>query len=169
MHNNISGALHQCGHYFKGADIQKVLQLLHKYPDLKSCIIEDLCLVRTAIVCGASLAHIEVLLKAGVNPNVVDSCGSIPLIEAAAVGDLQLAVLLMQHGANVNHVTKNEESALSFACANDQFQCAEMLIHSGADLNRKFGNPPYTVLDLSQKYASQKTIELLLRFGARKA
>ena len=54
---------------------------------------------------------------------------------AAANDNLELVKLLVEHGALVNHTTKNNSTALRCACASGDLAMAQYLVQHGADVH----------------------------------
>lgn len=151
---------------------EEVLALIQKAPWLKSALGGDVSLISEAVILKRSLglSFVRRLLEIGVDPNVVNSTGSTPLINASANGDCALVRLLLSHGSEVNHRTFLGETAFSFACANNRLSCAKILVDNGADINIPIGDPPMSrPLDWAERYASKKFVSWLRAIGGRKA
>jgi ankyrin repeat protein len=54
---------------------------------------------------------------------------------AAAIDNLELVKLLVEHGARINHITKTNSTALRCACCNGNIDIARYLIKNGADVH----------------------------------
>lgn len=129
----------------------------------------DLCLLRQAVLHKLGPKFIVRLIEAGVNPNIADSTGATPLIDASACGHHELTRMLLEHGAEVNHPSFAGETAFSFACANNHLRCAKVLFSHGADINARIGNPPgSTPFDWAESYASKPFVKWLRGIGARR-
>lgn len=76
----------------------------------------------------------EALLKAGANPNSVNSNGTTALMLAAASGNPAAAKVLLDHGADVNaRESAHGQTALMFAAAMDRAAVIPLLMAHGAD------------------------------------
>lgn len=72
------------------------------------------------------LEALDVLLKRGANPNVIDSDGCIPLVQAAAFGNIEIVKCLLENGADLRAL-ENGTSALEMALAYENEEVAELL------------------------------------------
>ncbi|KAK3984771.1 ankyrin repeat-containing domain protein, partial [Cladorrhinum sp. PSN332] len=98
--------------------------------------------------------YIDILLKAGANPNYGHSpsrdldCsdGLTPIQSAASWGNLPVLSLLIENGADVNVfaprplVGGSDATALQFAAIYGHLQMAELLLQNGADINAPAAN-----------------------------
>ena len=59
----------------------------------------------------------------------------------------QVARLLLENSAAVNHENKDQVTALNMACENQHEACALLLLHAGArhDVRDKWGDSPYSI------------------------
>ncbi len=79
---------------------------------------------------------VEACLNAGEAIDIEDDWGTTPLMMAAQSGQLQTMQLLVERGANVNHVADYEgDTALHRAIYGKKPAAAQWLIEQGADLN----------------------------------
>jgi ankyrin repeat protein len=148
---------------------KEVLEMVVHHPYLCHAIENDLCLVSQAAVNKLGFRFLTQLLDAGVSPNVSDSSGGTPLIDASSRGDCAVVRLLLEKGAKVNHQTYDGESAFSFACANNCIRCAKLLHSFGADVNLNVGRPPSsTPLDWAVRYGSKGLANWLKGVGGRR-
>lgn len=97
--------------------------------------------------------------------------GFTPLHLAAFFGHRELALLLLDRGADVNARSKSERFArantpLHAAAANKQVEVARLLVERGADVNAKDGHG-FTPLALAANSKSDLLMLLLLEQGAR--
>ena len=98
---------------------------------------------------------VEILLKNGANPNVIDGNGLYtPLSEACVRNKVSTTKLLLKYGADVNYQYKKSETALTVAakgCKN--FELVKLLLDNGADskLMDRFG---YNTLTGLRRYCS---------------
>jgi len=85
---------------------------------------------------NGSAPMIELLVKAGADPNTPNANGTSPLMLAAASGKADALKVLLDRGAKVNAKDNtNEQSALMFAAALGRGAVIKMLAEHGADLN----------------------------------
>ena len=107
--------------------IFKVLHILNKM-DLFEALLE---------ACGRDdLGRVRVLLEHGVKVNKVNYDGDTPLFIASSRGNVEIARVLIEYGANVNH----KQSPLFWACINNRIKIVQLLIQHGATVNHP--NPP---------------------------
>ena len=125
-----------------------------------------------------TLAVVELACAAGVDPNLPNMKGSVPLIEAATRGYGSVVQMLLDHGANVNATNKNGDTALHLAAQNSHDSVIRLLVAKGAALdakNRKGQTPlamtsngdasylGYVIPEAKRKAAQ----ELLAQLGAK--
>lgn len=82
--------------------------------------------------------HIQtfiLLLRAGVDINLVDNKGLTPLMKCAEVGNKEILELLILMGADINIKNESGDTALSIAIKNKNKECTDILINSQAHLN----------------------------------
>jgi ankyrin repeat protein len=92
----------------------------------------------TLAVINRSPAMVEKLLKAKANANAAQTTGETPLMTAASTGNLDVAKLLVTHGAQVNaKEPKHGQTPLMWAIAFQHPDVAKLLIESGADVHAK--------------------------------
>ena len=83
---------------------------------------------------NGSAPMIELLLKAGADPNSTDSHGTTPLMSAAASGSTDAIKVFLSHGADVNaKETTWGQTALMFAASLNRAEAITLLIAHGAD------------------------------------
>ncbi|KAJ3325068.1 hypothetical protein HDU76_013251 [Blyttiomyces sp. JEL0837] len=76
------------------------------------------------------------LSKSNINVNELDNAGYTPLHYAARQGKLEICKLLIQHGADVNIVTKGlNTTALYRACMGGHIGVVKYLLDKNADVN----------------------------------
>ncbi len=82
-----------------------------------------------------NIAVLELLLDAGAEINPKNELGRTALIEAASIGDQRNVVLLLQHQPDLDAVTGEEETALTFAVVNEYPDLVKVLIEASAEVN----------------------------------
>jgi ankyrin repeat protein len=110
---------------------------------------------------------IKRLLDKGANPNLLDSGGASPLNEVCAVsGNLEVAKMLIEKGADVNVKEPKDANALIYAIRNDNLtsenrvELVKMLLAKGADKNAKDAKGK-NALDNAKASKRNEVIELL--------
>jgi ankyrin repeat protein len=92
--------------------------------------------------------------------------GQTPLLRAIQrKADKWIIELLIRKGANISHVSKRGETALSYAIENNLVDIAELLIKSGANLNLGLGLEPY-LYTVCMKRIDSNLCKLLIEHGA---
>ncbi len=153
-----------------GKDMRKILlkngaisyQLLKKMDkvDIKS---PEAAEALMSVASGPVFA-LKHLLKRGVNPNLLTSRGKTALMLA---GNVEIATLLIDSGAQVNLQGKNGITALMYAALQNRKEVAELLLKKGAKVDLKDNDGKTAFLWACQgKY--DDIIELLLQHGADK-
>ena len=79
------------------------------------------------------LKIVEMLLKAGMTPNIKDKVGGFPLFYAVQSGNAALVTLLLQNGADVKCLNHRHETVLSVAVARGYENVVKTLLKWGAD------------------------------------
>jgi len=95
-----------------------------------------------------------------------------PLMYAAREGKIDAARLLLDAGANVNEVDKNDISPLFMAISNNHPDMARFLIDKGANINAKdwYGRTPlFAAVEMRNADMDYRTFELLQSPEDRKA
>lgn len=94
----------------------------------------------------------EILLQKGANVNDVQMDKTEPdkvktaLMKAAKTGKLDLVVLLVKNGADVNYQNEYEQSALGESAIIDRYEISYYLLQNGADYTRPiFYRPDYSI------------------------
>ena len=84
------------------------------------------------------VAAVKAHLASGTAPDSIDDwTGKTPLHYAAEYGNLEIAVLLLDAGANARHVDDDKATALHHAAVGGFVDVAKLLLHHGADINVK--------------------------------
>jgi ankyrin repeat protein len=118
----------------------------------------------TALMYAASRGHLDtvkVLLARGADVNVRDETGLTALM--AALSSRQSSAVpfeLLDHGAEVNTVSREYHTALILAVGNGMPEVAKRLIVLGADVNATMADGT-SVLQLAKRKGDQELIRLL--------
>ena len=86
-----------------------------------------------------------------------------PLMEACACRNIEAAILLIQHGANVRATNHKMDTALHFAASHYSVELVEMLIENGADVNAQNNNG---MVPLRHAFRYPKVFDTLVCHGA---
>jgi len=105
---------------------------------------------------------VKALIEAGADVNLAsrEAMKVTPLASASAARQLEIARLLIQHGANVNARAANDFTPLHESAASGKIDFARLLIEHGADVNAKTTDGK-TPLDYAREYNQQDMVELL--------
>lgn len=110
---------------------------------------------------------VQALLKKGADVNVPLSDGMTALHYAAALGDAQMAQMLLYAGANVNARTRiNEYTPLHVASEAGNAAVVKILLDAGAQVNAKTSVSGVTPLHLAAGAGSVDAVNELLERGA---
>ncbi len=78
----------------------------------------------------------RLLIEAGADVNRISADrGSSALMEAAALGDIDMVKELLEHGANPDLISKNGQTALMLSIGEGKLEVAKLLIQHRADLS----------------------------------
>lgn len=102
-----------------------------------------------AACCGRE-AIVSLLLESGANIDPEDNFGRTPLYLAAENNqDVMMVLLLLKHGANINHVGgRDDASLLQLAVARGLYSTAKLLLKVGANVNYRNPSTGYTALHM---------------------
>ena len=93
----------------------------------------------TALMIASAMSYIDdinVLLKAGADPNIANTYGDTCLHDAvSAACDKEVLQAIIEHGADVNAANKNSETALMMAREKSNAAAIHVLLNAGADPN----------------------------------
>ncbi|MEW4490413.1 ankyrin repeat domain-containing protein [Thalassoglobus sp. JC818] len=140
--------------------------LLRKHPELLKS--DEAMLIFTAIWENRSM--LRWLLERGVSPDCrLGKVGNTPLMQAAAEGDLEAMVLLLDFGADPNALNEESENPLGFAVAWKQLEPIRVLVAAGADINDTADSgPERTQLDIAEFSGWTEVAALLRSLGAKR-
>jgi ankyrin repeat protein len=179
----------------RAGDLKVIQQLLSKIdvkqPADKNWLDRSLA----QAVFGRSIEAVELLLKAGGNPNQDTSVGTL-LSYPACNGDLHIVKKLIEGGANCNREFKREtalsaalehsqtsvieyleklgahsppDTTLFFACANGDIKLAKKALDSGANVEKTGGTFGETPLMVASRKGQVEAVKLLLKHKANLA
>ena len=119
-----------------------------------------------AIAAKGNIWDIDRYLAVGGDPNFADATGQTPLMTAALVGDLGMATLLVEKGADVDGRANNGLTALHAAAFVGAADVAAYLIKAGADVNDQANRFGITPLHAAAEENRLDAIVALLAAGA---
>ena len=108
---------------------------------------------------------VESLLAGGCNVNCVGADGCTPIIVAVRAGYKEVALVLLEKGADVHAKDRDRRTALHWACVKNLKEMVELLIGRGSQVNEE-DNLSHTPLKLAQKRGNEALSMLLLQAGA---
>ena len=128
------------------------------------------------------IPEVQALLISGADANGVGSTGSTPLTQAAETGNLVIARLLLDRGANVNYPNRRGFTPLHIAVdasidatiqdagkqGDEETKMIELLLEYDASTTVP-DHHNKTPLDLAANYRSQKVVSLLKSWQGRKS
>jgi ankyrin repeat protein len=109
---------------------------------------------------------LELLLKAGANPNAAQSEGETVLMTAARTGVAAAVKTLLAHGADVNAKEAwRGQSALMWAAAEGHAETIQVLLEAGAQVNAR-SNAGWTPILFAAREGQLAAVRTLLAGGA---
>ena len=109
---------------------------------------------------------VEMLLKAGANPNAAQAYSETVLMTCARSGALEAVKALLARGADVNAVETSEgQTAVMWAAAEGHTEVVRALVERGADVRAR-STKGYTALVLTAREGNLDTTKALLASGA---
>ena len=113
------------------------------------------------------VAGLRALLAEGCDANATDSVGWFALHQAACGGDdaknVEAATVLLDHGASVDLLTPQGETAVMAAAFRGHARVAKLLVERGADVSRKASDGPWSgkcVADIASEGCRYKVIDV---------
>jgi len=112
-----------------------------------------------------NLKHMEMLLKAGINPDQQSLDRRIPLHSASYLGNVAAVDLLLKYGASVDLADSNGVTPLMLASGKENLEVVKRLLQSGA-------NPEYvddtdlSSIDIANKVKNNELLKLLKKEAA---
>ncbi len=114
------------------------------------------------------LTRIKRLIQAGADVNELDAYGFTPLIEAAIVNrpeSVEIAKLLLSHGADIQGVSITGHTALHWAAENNNLALCKLLLEQKTDPNAyNLASQPVLVMPVLREQEDLK--RLLYEYGA---
>lgn len=143
---------------------KEILSLLVAYGGLDGHTEPDGELARQFIyaVFLANTARVRAML--GVNSELVNkryARGDQALHHASRNGDLEIAKVLLEFGADVNALTENDHFPLYCAAGHGHVETTRFFVENGADLQVRIGGDK-TVVDWLKQYADDKRLKACL-------
>ncbi len=124
-------------------------------------------LLYTMVMSNTYPMAVNVLLTCGADANTNSSIyGRTPLHEAAYTGNIEMAKLLIEHGAEINIADKDGKTPLHEAAGRGKLEVAKLLIEHGADVNAT-DRLSATPLRNAESCGDTKIAELLRQHGAK--
>ena len=106
---------------------------------------------------------VQMLLEAGVNPEILGQSGESPLMCAQSK---EVVDVLLEAGCDPKHTDGNGMPCLHYAIIHRNAEVANTLIHRGADVNLVFDDNGKTPLFFALIYWLPSTVEALVSHGA---
>lgn len=107
----------------------------------------------------------------GASPNEAGEDGFMPLHGASRNNYSEIVALLLEFGANPNHVVRPQQQnvdPLIWATRSGCLECVKLLVEFGADVNRKGGvDGGITPLELATRKGFREIAEYLMLNGAK--
>lgn len=110
--------------------------------------------------------NVNALLEAGADVNLAsrETMKVTPLASASAARQLEIARVLIAHGADVNARAANDFTPLHESAASGKIDFAKLLLEHGADLNARASDGK-TPLDYARAQNREEIVELLSKYG----
>src|SRR5687768_14872317 len=102
---------------------------------------------------------VKKMLGEGMNPNTFKMLRDRPLNEACAAGNLEMAKVLLEGGADIN------DGAINRAAQAGHTEIVKLLIERGAELNKLVAG--MTPLHVAAMFKQLASIDVLIQAGAR--
>jgi ankyrin repeat protein len=118
----------------------------------------------TALIVAAghrgNSAVLRMLISAGGKIDDRNKMGRTALIEAASIGDIENVTFLLQYSPDLDVVTEEAETALTFAVVNEYLEVTEALLRAGANA-RWTDAKGWSALTYANQSGNKKIINLL--------
>ncbi len=143
----------------KLGDVEAVKAFLDKGNDINKLYGKGQTLLFDAIKGDRSYKVANYLLERGADVNL-DTDGLTPLMYAVAYQNLTIAKALINHKADLNYVSEENQSAVLFAIKGRNPEALQLLIDHGADPNIKIEGD-YSAIDLAKEENIREILEVL--------
>ena len=110
---------------------------------------------------------VEMLLKAGADPNIADDGGQSPLTYAAMADSRRITKFLLDYGADVNRKGHAGLTALHVAVPHASQALIQLLLDAGADVNMKSDLHGQTPLQIATQDNRTEIVQMLIAHGAK--
>lgn len=140
-------------------DIPAIKAFLDKGNDINKKYDKGVPLLFYAIKNDRSYQVAKYLLNHGANVNLEFS-GITPLMYAVAYQNHEIVKELINHKADVNSVSSDQQTALTFAIKGRDKKALQLLVNNGADPSLKI-HDNYTAIDLGKEENIQEILEVL--------
>ena len=148
---------------------EKVIKLLlsHGASVTETCLLTGKSPLTVAVDSGVATPIVDMLLKSGVDVNHVDNDGNTALLSACKKSSNKTAFLMIQHGADVNRLSKRTgDSALTLAVENRaSLELVQELLKNGAVVNHANSNNNTALYNACQN-SQEEVVKWLLEHGA---
>ncbi len=162
----IIGACSSLPQMAKEGDVDAVQGVVDSNVNLEEITEQNTTVLYEAVDAGHTEV-VEVLLKAGANPDAVDTDDNwTPLIAAAHSGHSAIAKRLIGYKANLNAKNKAGENALMYAAKRGSVSIVGSLIQAGAELNAKNTQGMTALMIALGPYGSDKIALTFIKAGA---
>ncbi|MEJ0037703.1 MAG: ankyrin repeat domain-containing protein [Gammaproteobacteria bacterium] len=120
----------------RNRDSAKALELLAAHPqvDVNQRAADGTTALHWAVY-NNDAALVDRLLGAGANPNARNDYNSMPLVEAAVVGNAEIIKKLLKGGADVESANADGQTALMVIARSSNVEAAKLLLKAGANVN----------------------------------
>ncbi len=153
----------------RNGDVATVKAAIAEGANVNATTGANISAVELAVVNGADTTMLELLLRAGANPNVVDAPNNTPLmislLEPGVISHKGAAEMLLKYGADVNFTDRIGTTALHHAVDLDAVEFIDLLLKNGANVNAK-DESLRTPLSNAVRSGHYSSVQLLLARGA---
>lgn len=143
-----------------GGHLKVALQLYEQGASLDTRDNGGSCCLHWAVD-GGKPGCIQWLLDKGIEVDVEDECGCSPLMRLASInGNVEVAKILIENGANVNKVDKLKKTSLMSAALNGGLELVKLLVENGANIHaeNEYGK---TALDFAESFGRKEIVSYL--------
>lgn len=143
-----------------GGHLKVALQLYDQGASLDTRDNGGSCCLHWAVD-GGKPGCIQWLLDKEIEVDVEDECGCSPLMRLASInGNVEVAKILIENGANVNKVDKLKKTSLMSAALNGGVELVKLLVENGANIHaeNEYGK---TALDFAESFGRKEIVSYL--------